>query len=289
MPRVGVVLSGGIAKGAYHIGALKALMEHISSDDIKIYSGSSVGALIGYAAAAGKLEDAEERFKDIDLYGARQFVKKIVRQRVVEDYICGIAGEKLSDGLKVYCTCCEMPFADVRYVDVSRYEKTERSAYLCAAISLAPIYKPVEIFGRSFIDGIYKDNLPIAPCRIEKLDYIFAVHFDTAGRFMSLYEENVPVVQLIFPEGSIGDSFDLRSETVSAMITKGYEAASKSLKILMKHGKHDIEYIKRINDSVLRKKQQFRVNIDTMVNLFNKVSGAVRKNKVKYLDGRIKG
>lgn len=287
MPRVGVVLSGGIAKGAYQIGVLNAILEHIEPENIKVLSGSSVGALIGYAAASGKLKELEERFKSIDLYGPRQFVKKIVRPRMVEDYISEIAGEQLRKDIKVYCTCCEMPFADVRYVDLSQYNKKDRAAYLCAAISLAPIYKPVDIDGRSFVDGIYKDNLPIAPCRREKLDYIFAVHFDTAGRFMNLYNEAIPVIQLIFPDGAIGDSFDLRRESVSGMIEKGYEAANKSLGLIMKRGQDDVAYIKKVNGSILRKKQQFRVNIDTMVNMFNKVSGVVRRKKIKYFDGRI--
>ena len=287
MPRVGVVLSGGIAKGAYQIGVLKALLENIEPNNIKVFSGASVGALIGYAAAAGKLQEIEARFKSIDLYGPRQFVKKIVRPRIVEEYISGAADEQLPEDVKVYCTCCEMPFADIRYVDLSQYNKKYREAYLCAAISLAPIYKPVNIEGRSFVDGIYKDNLPIAPCRREKLDYIFAVHFDTAGRFMNLYSEEVPVIQFVFPDGAIGDSFDLRSESVADMIERGYETADKSLRLIMKRGQDDVEYIKKVNSSILRKKQQFRVNIDTMVNMFNKMSGAVRRKKIKYFDGRI--
>lgn len=49
--RVGVVLSGGGAKGLYHIGVLKALEEH--GVPIDYISGTSMGAIIGSLYAAG--------------------------------------------------------------------------------------------------------------------------------------------------------------------------------------------------------------------------------------------
>ncbi len=48
--RIGLVLSGGAAKGAYHVGILKALSEH--KVDVDIYSGASIGALNSVIAAS---------------------------------------------------------------------------------------------------------------------------------------------------------------------------------------------------------------------------------------------
>ena len=51
-PRIGLVLSGGGARGAAHIGVLKALEQlHIPIDAI---AGTSMGAVVGGAYAAGK-------------------------------------------------------------------------------------------------------------------------------------------------------------------------------------------------------------------------------------------
>ena len=41
----GLVLSGGGAKGAYEVGVWKALDDYGITDEIKVISGSSVGAL----------------------------------------------------------------------------------------------------------------------------------------------------------------------------------------------------------------------------------------------------
>ena len=55
--RIGVVLTGGGAKGAYQIGCLRALQDAgLSLDAI---SGASVGAIHGVMLAAGKLDEAE--------------------------------------------------------------------------------------------------------------------------------------------------------------------------------------------------------------------------------------
>ena len=48
---IGLVLSGGMAKGAYQVGALTAIKEIIPDGNIKYISASSVGALNSYAYA----------------------------------------------------------------------------------------------------------------------------------------------------------------------------------------------------------------------------------------------
>ena len=54
----GIVLEGGGAKGAYQIGAWKALVE--AGVKIKGIAGTSVGALNGALMCMGDLENAEQ-------------------------------------------------------------------------------------------------------------------------------------------------------------------------------------------------------------------------------------
>ncbi|MCV5391635.1 patatin-like phospholipase family protein, partial [Escherichia coli] len=59
-PKVAVVLAGGGAKGAAHIGVLKALEEmHIPVD---IITGTSMGAYVGGLYATGMSADEIESF-----------------------------------------------------------------------------------------------------------------------------------------------------------------------------------------------------------------------------------
>lgn len=64
-PKVGLVLSGGAAKGFAHIGTLKVL----EKNNVKIdyISGTSIGALIGVFYSAGySIEEIEDIMKNID-------------------------------------------------------------------------------------------------------------------------------------------------------------------------------------------------------------------------------
>src|SRR3954466_10391454 len=56
-PRIGLALGSGSARGWAHIGAIRALEERGLKPDI--VCGSSIGALVGAAYAAGELERLE--------------------------------------------------------------------------------------------------------------------------------------------------------------------------------------------------------------------------------------
>lgn len=60
--RIGLVLSGGAAKGAYHVGIIKALNEY--DINIDIYAGASVGALNAViSASAPSMGEAHKRLE----------------------------------------------------------------------------------------------------------------------------------------------------------------------------------------------------------------------------------
>ena len=49
--KINLVLSGGAARGAFHLGIIEALLEN--GVEIEAISGSSIGAIIGVSLAAG--------------------------------------------------------------------------------------------------------------------------------------------------------------------------------------------------------------------------------------------
>lgn len=63
-PKVGLVLSGGGAKGAYQAGVLRALAE--TGIEVDVVSGASIGALNGaMVASAASVDDAADRLKRV--------------------------------------------------------------------------------------------------------------------------------------------------------------------------------------------------------------------------------
>jgi len=61
--KIGLVLSGGAAKGAYQVGILKAFTEH--NIDIQFYSGASIGALNAVICASSS--NVMEAYKKLEL------------------------------------------------------------------------------------------------------------------------------------------------------------------------------------------------------------------------------
>jgi len=63
--KIGLVLSGGAAKGAYHVGILKAFAEH--NIEVDFYSGASIGSLNAVLSASSS--NVMEAYKKLNLYG----------------------------------------------------------------------------------------------------------------------------------------------------------------------------------------------------------------------------
>ena len=61
-----LILSGGGAKGAFSIGALKEIRKRRGNLDFDIISGTSTGSLIATLLAAGMLDKLEEIYKTVD-------------------------------------------------------------------------------------------------------------------------------------------------------------------------------------------------------------------------------
>ncbi|MCL2415580.1 MAG: patatin-like phospholipase family protein, partial [Defluviitaleaceae bacterium] len=87
MPKIGIVLSGGFAKGAYQIGILKAIREFFTHDQFSCISASSVGALNAYAFMVDKIGFAEDIWKNIDFKGFRKFLSIYVGSSYIDDAI----------------------------------------------------------------------------------------------------------------------------------------------------------------------------------------------------------
>ena len=64
--KIGIALAGGGARGAYQIGAWKALKEQDIFDKITCFSGASVGSLNAVLYAMGDFELAYETWMKLD-------------------------------------------------------------------------------------------------------------------------------------------------------------------------------------------------------------------------------
>lgn len=163
---LGVVLSGGGARGFAHIGAIKSLKENGLIPDI--ISGVSAGAILGALFCDGYEPEevldicSKERFRSLteftipksgllNMNGLERFLKKNLRAKTFET---------LKTPLIVTATdldaCTSRHFRKGNLVDA-----------ICASASIPVIFNPREIEGVNYVDGGVLCNLPAYTLRDE--------------------------------------------------------------------------------------------------------------------------
>lgn len=174
---VSLVLGSGGARGFAHIGVIHWLEEH----DYKIESvaGCSIGALIGGAYAAGKLDEYEkwvcsvskaDIFKLLDLsWGGNGFFKGERLMHALKDFV----GDRLIEDLPIAYTAVA---ADV----TSEKEIWLRSGKLAdairASISMPLFFTAFNYKGANLVDGGVLNPVPVAPTLNDQTDLTIAVN-----------------------------------------------------------------------------------------------------------------
>ncbi|MGE7989825.1 patatin-like phospholipase family protein [Pseudomonas sp. NPDC089554] len=215
-PKVGLVLSGGAARGLAHIGVLKALEEQ--GVRIDAIAGTSMGAVVGGLYASGysieeleklaltldwqqALSDAPPR-KDVPFRRKQDDRDFLVKQKLSfrDDGSLGlplgvIQGQNLA--LLLESTLAHtadtrdfdklpIPFRAVA-TDIASGEKVVfRRGHLPqvirASMSIPAVFAPVELDGRLLVDGGMVDNIPLDVVREMGVDLAIVVDIGTPLR-----------------------------------------------------------------------------------------------------------
>ncbi len=207
-PRIGLVLSGGGARGGIHVGVLRALEElRIPIDYI---AGTSIGAVIGGFYASGLTADQiEDVINNIDWDAAfledtprvlRSFRRKreddlfLVDQRPglnngQFDFPLGVVQGQIIDQITSETVLpasrvrdfdnLPIPFravaADIATGEAVVLGTGNLASALRATMSVPAIIAPIEIDGRLLVDGGVAMNLPIEVARDMGADIVIAV------------------------------------------------------------------------------------------------------------------
>lgn len=205
-PKIGVVLSGGGAKGLAHIGALKVLEE--AGVKVDYIGGTSMGAIIGGLYASGyTAKQLDSIFTVVDTDALLQDYiprtsKSFFEKRNDEVYALTLPFNKfklgvptaLSKGMYNYNLLSRLT-NHVRYIrdfdklpipfvciatDIETGEKVVlKNGILPKAVlasgAFPSLYSPVEIDGRLLVDGGVTDNYPIEEVRKMGADIIIGV------------------------------------------------------------------------------------------------------------------
>lgn len=204
-PRIGLVLSGGGARGTAHVGVLKVLEEmRVPIDAI---AGTSMGAVVGGLYAAGvpaaEIEsvmasiDWQDAFRDRPSRADLAFRRKQDDADFPVRLPLGLKGGKfllpkgLIQGQKLHQTLraltlpvthvesfddLPIPFravaTDIESGEAIMLDRGDLTTALRASMSAPGVFQPVEVDGRLLVDGGIANNLPIEAARAMGADVL---------------------------------------------------------------------------------------------------------------------
>jgi NTE family protein len=177
-PRIGLALGGGGARGWAHIGVLRALERAGIKPDV--VCGTSVGALVGALALAGRLDVLEDWALGLNRFRIAGYLDFRVRGGMISgNRLTAVLREHLGD-LKI--EELPVPFACVATDLLTGHEVWLRQGsvveMLRASFSLPGLFSPVEVDGRWLVDGALVNPLPVSVCRAMGARVVIAVNLN---------------------------------------------------------------------------------------------------------------
>ncbi|NCO03139.1 MAG: lysophospholipase [Alphaproteobacteria bacterium] len=182
---IGLALGGGLARGFAHIGVLKTLNKHGIYPGV--VAGTSIGALVGAAYLAGKMDELESwalslnRFKVFSLLDLKVRSPSLIGgdklQKILDSHFEGIDIEDLPH-----------PFIAIAADLVTGHEVWMRDGNLSQAVqasyALPGVFPPVERSHRHLVDGALVNPVPVSVCQAfgSRLTIAIDLHGDLIGK-----------------------------------------------------------------------------------------------------------
>lgn len=205
MSKTALVFSGGGSRGAYEIGVWRALRE--LDEHIDMVTGTSVGALNGAVVAQGSADVAEQLWRELEtshvfdvtldetlpiekklLSAVRAFGREAIAHGGAGTQALATLLEKYIDEQQVRKSSIDFGLVTVQmddltpnYLWLKDIPQGRLHEFLIASCALFPAIRPQEIDGKRYIDGGFRDNLPISMALSRGADKIIAVHMDAVG------------------------------------------------------------------------------------------------------------
>lgn len=242
---IGLVLSGGGARGIMHLGVIKALQERGIQPDF--ISGTSAGAIVGALIAHGHTPD-----EILSFLLKTNFLKYLrpsfngpglLRMDKVEELYQELLPHNSFEKLKIPLTVAA---TDIEAGETVYFQSGELTRPLMASSCLPGIFEPIRFRKKMFVDGAILNNLPIEPLLEQKADFIIGVNCNpfafekpitstrnVVERSLMLAvrnktQERIRQCHLVFEPKEAGqyDIFDVRKAREIFLI--GYQAVKKS-------------------------------------------------------------
>ncbi|AYE34193.1 patatin-like phospholipase family protein [Clostridium septicum] len=266
--KIGLVLAGGGARGAYQIGVWRALRELNIEKYVKVISGTSIGALNAVLFMKGDLSLAEEIWKNIkpneilpinqaDLkirktlldVGIKNihFIKKYIPKMILGGNISRGGLEKIIDNLELnfitdsdircYVTCTDIDKLEAKHFLINKYSCDEIKKILLASSAIPMIYEKQKVEGEEYLDGGIVDNVPIESIYDEVCDLLIIVHLSKESKIDKRKFNNLDIIEIVpsvVEDGALDGVLEFDSKISKERMIVGYDDTINTITPIIK-------------------------------------------------------
>ncbi len=245
----GLVLQGGGARGAFQMGAWKAFRE--LGIEFDVITGTSIGSMNGALMVQGDYDKCYDIWYnltpntlmegDIDTYNDLintnidfkdpkkyfDYFKKTISQGGLDidpliELINDVADEEKIRNAKTAFGLVTISLTDkeIQELFIEDIPKGRLKDYLLAS-AFWPIFKPVDLHGKKFLDGGAYDNLPINLLMKKPVTEIVTIELSYFNIKPLFKGKNIKMKRII-PSGDLGKRFNFSNEQARRSLEMGY-------------------------------------------------------------------
>jgi NTE family protein len=194
-PVIGLALGGGAARGFAHIGILRTLLAHGIVPDVVV--GTSIGAVVGGAYAAGELDALEEWARSLQPRNILGYLDIRLNGSGL------IGGAKLAAQLEAAIGPTLIENLPLKFATVATEVRTGHEIWLThgrmvdamrASYALPGIFSPVLVGNRWLVDGALVNPVPVSAARALGAEIVIAANLssDVFTHSTTIYAHGAP-------------------------------------------------------------------------------------------------
>jgi NTE family protein len=179
-PVIGLALGGGAARGLAHIGIVRTLIAHGIVPNVVV--GTSIGAVVGGAYAAGQLDALEQWARDLQPRNILGYLDIRLNGSGL------IGGDKLAAQLEGALGPILIEELPVKFATVATEVRTGHEIWLThgrivdamrASYALPGIFSPVLVGDRWLVDGALVNPVPVSAARAFGAEIVIAANLSS--------------------------------------------------------------------------------------------------------------
>lgn len=260
--KIGLVLGGGGAKGAYQIGVLKAMKEYKLLKRVSCISATSIGALNSMKVLDNDLNGAEAIWrninKDIALTKSSFLTKIKTKSLFSRDGFKKLALENINfDKVrksKIDCYIVATPLTNKvkdapTEFSVRGKSNEEILNYLLASSAIPFVFESVLIDGIKYMDGYGVSNTPVETLKNKGCNIIFVVPLKETSDAYKYSDDNTLVIDFVSHlnnQGIKDGTLDFVSDRCIERINSGYRIGKALIEKLIKERIIGVRWYQRI-------------------------------------------